>query len=269
VLSILVGIAIDKGYLRLDQKLSELLPEAFEDSVDPLARDITVRDLLTKTEGFDPAGAAAHVSIVSVPTREMWRWMLYRPMKYTPGTHFNYDGVGANLVSVVLSRAINQDAERFAQQNLFDHLQIDDLSWVSDAEGNLMGETGLFLTARDMAKIGILYLQHGRWGDKQIVSEDFVRDSTAKHNDGGPPVHAAYGYLWWITNQADPDAFFAAGHNSQLIYAVPKRDVVVAVAAESIPGGSVGFANDVVLPAEASLPRSAPCIAQLGQGRSD
>jgi CubicO group peptidase (beta-lactamase class C family) len=259
VLSILVGVAIDKGYLRLDQKLSELLPETFEENVDPLARDITVRDLLTKTEGFDPAGVQA--SHVGVPTREAWRWMLYRPMKYAPGTHFNYDGAGANLLSVVLSRAIKQDAERFAQQNFFDPLQIDNLSWVSDAEGNLMGETDLFLTARDMAKIGILYLQHGRWGDKQIVSEDFVRDSTAKHNDGGAPVNAAYGYLWWITTKTDPDAFFAAGHNSQLIYVVPKRDLVVAVAAESIPGGSVSFANDVVLPDLANS--STQCLARL------
>jgi CubicO group peptidase (beta-lactamase class C family) len=269
VLAILVGIAIDRGYLRLDQKLSELLPETIDDNVDPHVRDVTVRDLLTMTAGFDPTEGRAYTSIIRVPATEAWRWMLDSPIKYPPGTHFNYDFLEPDLLSVILTRAIKQDAVAFAQRNLFDPLHIKDYRWISDADGYLEGATSLSLTARDMAKIGALYLQHGRWGDKQIVSEDFVRDSTAKHNEGGPPVHGAYGYFWWVTRKTDPDAFFAAGHNSQLIYVAPKRDLVAAIAAESIPGGSVSFANDVVLPAEDAMPRSAPCVAQLGPGRSD
>jgi CubicO group peptidase (beta-lactamase class C family) len=65
--------------------------------------------------------------------------------------------------------------------------------------------------------------------------------------------------------KAGHDAFFAAGHKSQLIYVVPELDLVVAVAAESIPGGSVGFVNDLVLPAEAELAPSAPCVARIEQ----
>lgn len=269
VLAILVGIAIDRGYLRLDQKLSELLPETIDGNVDPRVRDVTVRDLLTMTAGFDPTEDRAYASTIRVPATEAWRWMLESPIKYPPGTHFSYDLLEPGLLSVILTRAIKQDAVAFAQRNLFDPLRIKDYRWVSDADGYLEGATSLSLTARDMAKIGALYLQRGRWGDKQIVSEDFVRDSTAKHNEGGPPVHAAYGYFWWVTSKTDPDAFFAAGHNSQLIYVAPKRDLVAAVAAESIPGGSVSFANGVVLPAESAMPRSAPCVAQIGPGRSD
>ena len=66
---------------------------------------------------------------------------------------------------------------------------------MTDSDGYLIGESGLSLTARDMAKLGLLYLQRGRWGNKQIVSSDYVADSTAKHNDGGFPTGAAYGYL--------------------------------------------------------------------------
>jgi len=269
VLSTLVGIAIDKGYLSLDQKLSELLPETFDDGVDPNIRDVTVRDLLTMTAGFDPTEGRAYGSKIRVPASEAWRWMLDRPMKYPSGTHFNYDYMEPDLLSVVLTRAIKQDAASFAQRNLFAPLDIKDYSWVSDADGYLEGETSLFLRARDMAKIGALYLQQGRWGERQIVSEDFVRDSTAKHNEGGPPVHGAYGYFWWVSTKTDLDAFFAAGHNSQLIYVVPKRNLVAVVAAESIPGGSVNFVNNVVLPAEGAMPRSEPCVARLGSGPSD
>jgi CubicO group peptidase (beta-lactamase class C family) len=263
VLSILVGIAIDKGYLRLDETLSEVAPDAFDDKVDPRARDITIRDLLTKTEGFAESGKYA--TTVSYPDGDLWRWMLNRPVKYAPGTHFRYDEIGANLLSVMLSRAIKQNAERFAQDNLLNPLHIENYDWLSDAEAHLFGESRLLLTARDMAKIGTLYLQHGRWGDVQIVSKAFVAASTTKQNEGGPPANAGYGYLWWIDKtNTDLAAFFAAGGGSQAIYVVPKLNVVVAIKADKIRGGSRNFINDFILPAEARLPQSAPCIARLG-----
>jgi CubicO group peptidase (beta-lactamase class C family) len=264
VLSILVGIAIDKGYLRLDEKLYEVAPDAFDDKVDPRARGITIRDLLTKTEGFAESGEYA--TTVSYPDADLWRWMLNRPVKYAPGTYFRYDEIGADLLSVILSRAIKQNAERFAQDELLNPLHIGNYDWLSDAAGHLFGETHLKLTARDMAKIGLLYLQHGRWDDKQIVSESFVADSTTKQNDGGPPANAGYGYLWWISRtKTNLPAFFAAGSGSKAIYLVPKLNIVVAVSANGIAGGSQNFINDVILPAEARLSPSTPCVARLAR----
>jgi CubicO group peptidase (beta-lactamase class C family) len=267
VLSILVGIAIDDGYLRLDEKLSEIFPEAFDKNVDPLARNIRVRDLLTKTAGFAEAGEGDFR--IGSPTSGLWQWMLNRPVKYPAGTHFRYDGIGSDLLSVLLSRAIKQNAGNFAQQKLLDPLQITNYDWISDTEGHLHGEDGLSLTARDMAKIGMLYLRDGRWGDRQIVSDTFVRDSTTRQNDGGPPVNAGYGYHWWIS-KTNLDAFFAAGIKSQLIYVAPKLDLVVAVSADSsVRGGSQRFVDDVVMPAAASLSGTAPCIADLRQGHPE
>lgn len=264
VLSILVGIAIDEGYLRLDEKLSEIIPEVFDASVDPLVREITVRDLLTKTEGF--AETTPGDFKLKAGASEIWPWMLYRPVKYQPGTHFRYDLVGSDLLSLVLSKAIREDGQAFARQRLLGPLQIGNYNWDSFAEGYLHGEKGLLLTARDMAKIGLLYLHNGKWGDRQIVSEQYVADSTTKHNDGGPPTHAAYGYQWWVgKTKIGLDAFFAAGFRSQLIYVVPKLDLVLAVAAESIPGGSQKFINDVVLPADASFSDASSCVAEVGQ----
>ncbi len=191
-------------------------------------------------------------------------------MKYPPGSRFNYDTSEQNLLSVVLTRAIKQDARRFARRNIFDPLQIDDYNWITDADGYLIGATSLFLTARDMAKIGVLYLQQGRWGDNQIVSKTFVRDSTTRQNDGGPPNNRPYGYFWWINRtKTGLDAFFAAGQDDQLVYVVPKLDLVVALSAESIPGGSMSLVNDIVLPAEAGLPASAPCVARFTRGRPE
>jgi CubicO group peptidase (beta-lactamase class C family) len=264
VLSILIGIAIDEGYLRLDQKLSEILPEAFDENTDPLAADITVADVLTKTEGFAETNPGDFKVSEAAPGKErMWRSMLNRRVKYPRGTHFRYDGIGSDLLAVVLSKAIKQDAGDFAKRKLFDPLGIANYTWYADSDGYLHGESGLHLTARDMAKIGILYLQHGRWGDTQIVSADYVRDSTTRHNDGGPPLNAGYGYQWWISKNGN--VFFASGLHSQLISVTPKTDLVLAIAADSIPGGTGKFVKDVVLPATAELSGSAPCVVQVGQ----
>jgi CubicO group peptidase (beta-lactamase class C family) len=123
VLSILVGIAIDEGFLRLDEKLSEVFPKEFDEKVDPLARDITVRDLLTKTEGFEEGdvpfkiGAEVKVGAGVSGKSEIWRWMLNRRVKYPGGAHFRYDLIGSHLLSIVLSTAIKQSAADFASKN--------------------------------------------------------------------------------------------------------------------------------------------------------
>jgi CubicO group peptidase (beta-lactamase class C family) len=264
VLSILVGIALDRGYLSLDEKLSGLLPEVMDPSIDPHIRDITIRDLLTMTSGFDPA--APFGAKAGVPSSEIWRWILNRPMRYTPGAHFEYDNGGVELLSVALTRAIRQSPKAFAEQNLFGSLGITNFDWIADSDGYLIGSDALSLTARDMAKIGLLYLQRGRWDDKQIVSSDYVADSTIKHNDTGMPRRPAYGYLWWLTQtRTGQDAFVAAGIGSQLIYVVPRLDLVIAMASSSsVAGGSVPFVNDVVLPAASITPGPPTCIARLG-----
>jgi CubicO group peptidase (beta-lactamase class C family) len=265
VLSILVGIALDKGYLRLDQKLSGLLPEVLDPALDPRVRDITVRDLLTMTSGFSlaPFGAKA-----GTPPAEMWQWVLNRPMQHTPGTYFNYDGDAVNLLSVVLTRAIRQSARTFAEENLFRPLDITSFDWIADGDGYLIGADTLSLTARGMVKIGQLYLQRGLWGNKQIVSNEYVADSTSKHSDGGAPLNAAYGYLWWVTRtRTGLNAYSASGTGSQIIYVVPKLDLVIAMASSfSVKGGSMRFVNDVVLPAVIAASHKPSCIARPAQG---
>jgi CubicO group peptidase (beta-lactamase class C family) len=263
VLSILVGIAIDKGLLRLDQKLPELVAEATERSIDPRAADITLRDLLTMSSGFDPHEM---VEVSGVWSSSVW--MIRRTVKYPPGTHFYYDDQGTNLIAIILRRAVGGNIAEFAKNELFAPLQIDRYQWAVDGDGNLPGYSGLLLTGRDMAKIGLLYLQQGRWRERQVVSEAYVLDSTRTHIDGGVPgLQAGYGYLWWTrpTRDGSP-AYFASGSQSQLIVNFPDRNLVMALAsASSLPGGAAKFINEVVLPAEAALPAGAACVARLDQ----
>ncbi len=260
LLSILIGIAIDSGRLRLDQTLGDILPEATAISADPMARNITVRDLLTMTSGFDTGREGMGV----VQRGAHWRGMIERPLRSPPGTRFAYDGASVNVLSVVLTKAVRQDSARFAQRSLFGPLQIEGVTWSEDAEGHLIGDSGLRLSARDMAKIGLLYLREGLWRDRRIVSATYVRDSTTRHNAGGAPVDADYGYLWWIgpIKGGDP-AFFAAGQDGQLILVVRDRDLVVSISAEGLPGGSRRFVDDVVLPVAGAIAQSGSCPVRL------
>ena len=118
-----------------------------------------------------------------------------------------------------------------------------------------------------MAKIGLLYLQQGRWRERQVVSEAYVLDSTHKHSDGGEPANAGYGYLWWTRQTRDGSpAYFASGYGSQLIVNFPDRNLVMALASGShLPGGAEKFITEVVLPAEAALPAGAACVGRLDQ----
>jgi CubicO group peptidase (beta-lactamase class C family) len=268
-----VTIAIRPSASKRDARMMRLIlgPGVKANSVNQ--NKAAVRDLLTMRGGFEEGGwglfkvdAGVKVGAGVSGKPEIWRWMLNRRVKYPGGAHFRYDGIGSDLLSVVLSTAIKQSAADFAKQKLFSPLHIDNYTWHSDTEGYLHGESGLYLTARDMVKIGILYLQHGRWGDVQVVSAAYVRDSTTRHNDGCPPVRSAYGYQWWINETGtDLAAFFAAGQKGQLIYVVPKRDLVFSVAADSIPGGSQKFIDNVVLPAAIGLSEPVQCVAPGAQ----
>ena len=247
VMSILVGIALGQtAFNSLDQHLGDLLPEALEPGVDPRVRGITIRHLLTMSSGFNPDSIGA-----LPPSARLWAWSLHRPMLDAPGRQFSYDNQASQLLSIVLSRAIKQEPSRFARQHLFGPLGIENYAWLLDDEGNLQGSSGLSLTARDMAKIGRLYLRGGRWNGKQLVPETYVTEATQQHNHGGSPVGAAdYGYLWWISRPpAETAAYFAAGMGGQLIYVVPARDLVIAIAGDASGAGGRRLINQAILPA--------------------
>jgi len=247
VMSILVGIALGHAaFDSLDQHLGDLLPEALAPGVDSRVREITIRHLLTMSSGFNPASIGA-----LPPSARLWAWSLHRPMLDAPGRQFSYDNQASHLLSVVLTRAIRQDPRRFAQQHLFGPLGIENYAWPLDDEGNLQGSSGLALTARDMAKIGSLYLRSGSWNGMQLVPETYVTEATQQHNHGGSPVRAAdYGYLWWVTRPpGETAAYFAAGIGGQLIYVVPARDLVVVIAGDASGAGGRRLINQAILPA--------------------
>lgn len=242
VTSILVGIALGEGKLKsLDQQISDFLPEVLAPGVDPRARGITIRHLLTMTSGFEPA-SPAHLLASPPPQSALWLWPLYRPMLASPGEIASYDNESPHLLSLLLTRATQQSSADYAHRNLFEPLGIANAVWLRDGEGNAHGGYGLSATARDMLKIGSLYVRKGKWGSRQIVPEWFVRESVTPHQTIN---NEAYGYLWWIPKPSrELGPYAAVGYGGQVIFVAPALDVVIAI--QSDTPGSMDNARNLV-----------------------
>jgi CubicO group peptidase (beta-lactamase class C family) len=151
-----------------------------------------------------------------------------------PGETFVYNTGGSHLLSVILTEVTGQDTAEYAEEKLFEPLGIEPGRWQRSPQGETNGGFGLELRARDMAKLGYLYLNLGRWDGEQIVPEDYVRASTTWQSAGDATGGwAAYGYQWWVTaTAAGYPAYFALGYGGQHIFVVPDLDLVVVAAIE-------------------------------------
>lgn len=226
VTSALVGIAIGRGELPgTDATLGATLPQYMSPGQDALLPGITVGQLLSMSSGLSgpPTG----------PPPLMLQ-LLARPVARTPGTTFEYDDGGYHLLSVVLRVATDADVREYANRHLFGPLGfgVGSDEWATDDLRIQLGSTGLRLSAREMAKLGMLYLHDGAWDGERILPEDWVQRSwTPQQLEGLPSGGLSYGLGWWIADYDGHDAFFAAGHGGQTITVVPDLDLVVVIAA--------------------------------------
>jgi CubicO group peptidase (beta-lactamase class C family) len=264
VISALVGIALKEDRIEsLDPRLSEFFPEHFGPGTDPRKRQITLENLLTMTNGFRLNSFYNNKGLERIMfSDDVVESSIGQPMAKEPGEEFNYNNSDAHLLSAALTKTTGQSALAYAHENLFGPLGIDsdpDASieadpanfrrfeqagfvWADDEQGNSVGAFGLKLTARDMAKLGYLYLQDGRWEGRQIVPRGYVRASTREQVEtdyspaGGP---GGYGYLWWTRKVEGYRAFYAAGSGGQLIYVIPELNLVAVIVSETPGRGEI------------------------------
>ncbi|MDQ7973254.1 MAG: serine hydrolase [Rhodocyclaceae bacterium] len=224
--STLVGIAMaEKRFAGLDQPIEELMPEWAGLNADARTRSITLRHLLSMSTGFDTRAPWRRASTASA-------WS--RPLAQAPGSAFAYDNALAPLVGALLEKHTGRPVARYAQDVLTGPLGM--------AAPSLDGGT-LRMRTRDMATLGQLWLQRGRWAGVQRVDPDYLDAATAPQNSGGRPGGLPYGLGWWIP-PAEPSrrTFFALGFGGQYIWVHPPRELVIAttstVAGEAAPGGA-------------------------------
>ncbi|GAA5120011.1 serine hydrolase [Luteolibacter yonseiensis] len=261
-----VGLAIQDGKLKLDDPVLKFFPEDAPENPSENLKAMTVRDLLTMTCGHE-----------SEPKRDNGgpsvKQFLAHPVPFKSGTHFQYNTMGSYTLSAIVRKVTGQTPLEYLKPRLFEPLGIDNPRWDSSPEGNSLGGYGLYLRTEDIAKLGQLYLQKGKWNEKQLISQDWVGLATSKQVPNENAGHAGigadwkegYGFQFWRCRH---NAYRGDGAGGQFCIVMPEQDMVVAITADT---GNMQGELDVVwehlLPAvrEDALPADAAAGENLKQ----
>ena len=223
-ISTLVGILAGEGLLSLDAHVSSLV-DASVFGADPTKAAITVRHLLTMSSGLYGHGwwDIDELESRGAPVLE---GALEAPLVAPPGWGFLYNNGASHVLSAVIAAAAGRPTDQVAADRLFGPLDVERWSWPTDPQGHHWGCGSLELTARDLLKLGQLYLNGGLWNGDQVVDESYVHTATSPLTEGGLPERCGYGLLWWVADRASPRHYFAGGYGGQYIMVVPDLDLV-------------------------------------------
>ena len=241
VTSILIGIAINKGFIEgVNEPLVKLLPHYTNILKNPNKNEITLKNVLTMSPGFEwdeesISFSDSHNSHTQMSRTNDWaKFVLSRPIIFEPGTKWIYNTGNTHLLGVILKTKTGLQANEFAEKYLFEQLQINKYKWNSDpmdypCVGGSNG--GLRLMTRDFAKIGQLILDEGKWKGVQVVSKSWVDESTAIHINA--TNISKYGYLWWRDKYKIKgkvlNAICGYGYGGQSLRIFPELNMVIAM----------------------------------------
>jgi len=230
VVSALVGIAMGEGYINsVQDKVAAYFPKAVIPEGQENKKEMTIEHLLTMTSGID---TDPHWdTFTGEALQDGAQWIFTLPQKRAPGTKFRYDNMAPSILGGIIEKATGQRLLDYAQQKLFGPLGMTSVTWETAGDGLPFGAFGIFMTPRDMARFGYLYLNLGRWEGKQIIPADFVVKT--------PPRSMSvmgYGYLFWnYTLSPFSGSYEAQGMNGQNIIIMPKKDLVIVRTAQTRP----------------------------------
>jgi CubicO group peptidase (beta-lactamase class C family) len=263
IISALIGIAIDIGYIKsVDQKVLDIFPEYISNTTDTQKKEITLRHLLTMTVPYPFEDW--HEPLDKLCEQPDW-------VKYTLDMlgqkgelgAFKYSTVGAHLLSAIITRSTGKSAREFANERLFSPIGMKEIpdyemksfgfedlfgknmkGWVNDPQGNPTGGWGLTLIPRDMARFGFLYLNNGIWDNNQIISGTWIDESTSMNSN-------KYGYLWWLHEEDGVFAYLAMGDGGNVICCIPEKDLIVAIASKFVinPRDRWSLIKECIIPA--------------------
>ncbi|WP_416864164.1 MAG: serine hydrolase domain-containing protein [Imperialibacter sp.] len=234
--SLLVGIAKDKGFIEsVDDPISKYLKDLKpEKNPDPRKEQITIRHLLTMSTGLDcnDWDKSSKGQEDKVYKKKDWlQYTLDLPMVRDPGDSALYCSMGVVLAAEVVSQASGMSIDAFAEKYLFTPLGIENVQWGHTTTGRDIIPSGkrLYMTSRDFAKIGQLVMNHGAWGDQQIVSTDWIRQATERQTN---LAGLDYGFLWWsipfqIGDELKKETV-ATGNGGQYLMLFPELNLVAA-----------------------------------------
>jgi CubicO group peptidase (beta-lactamase class C family) len=238
--SALIGLLMDDNNISsTDQLMTDLMPDY------PEFNNIKLQHVLTMTTGLSWAEEGP-LWVDWIFSEDWVTSALARGLINEPGETFRYSSGNSHFLTALVDYRTDEKPGILAKERLFDPLGIEFevldetiiyenweeyieplyQSWRQDPNGIECASFSLYLTARDMAKFGFLYLNKGRWNNQQLISEDWVETSTKDHETNIYGRYS-YGYQWYITLVGGHPAFLASGFGGQIIGVVPNLDLVV------------------------------------------
>jgi CubicO group peptidase (beta-lactamase class C family) len=220
LVSTLIGIAIDKGFIKnSDQTLRDLFPGHHSINNNHSENsEIKLKHILTMTTGLDcgnPDDFENNCSGRLLKEEDPINYIMQLPMAYKPGEHFYYNDGTPKILQYIVHKTSKMRYDLFKYKYLYAPLSI---AAYRPSPG---------MTPREMAKIGMLYLNKGQWRGEQVLSEEWIENTSKKHIK---TKYGHYGYLWWIGSLAYKDTeletFYAAGNGGQFIFVIPKVNMV-------------------------------------------
>lgn len=236
VMSMIVGVAVTRGDISLDDTVGRFLPQA-----DAAHGAITLRQLMTQTSGL----AFAWANDVAAISGDSVAYALSLPFVHEPGSYFEYAQTTLEVIGAMVEAAVGRDLQDYAQAELFAPLGIarSRWHWERDGAGHTLGFAGLSMTSIDLARLGSMLLNGGRWRDRRVISSDYV---TSMGQPG--TANGGYGLLTWTNRGTDfytasslvrhhiehrwivsapPDLFAMSGLFDQVVLIIPSLDMVV------------------------------------------
>ncbi|WP_372644999.1 serine hydrolase domain-containing protein [Ancylomarina sp.] len=236
--SLLIGVAIEHGYIKgVDQRMLDFFPEYENLKKDSLKNKITIKDLLTMTSGFQwdeqslPLTDSNNMGRQMDQTEDWLKSSLELSMDTVPGTKYVYSGPNTIILSEIIKRSTGKNIAEFAEEYLFEPLDIKEYNWFSK-NGIYDGGGGLSLKSRDIAKYGLLHLNKGKWNNKEIVSEKWIDEIFSPYIEIHHPVYACYQWRM-VKTVYGFNAWFITGNGGQIINIIPKLDMVIVINADN------------------------------------
>lgn len=257
ITSVIIGVARQRGdFPSVDTPVLAFFDTAKVKHLDDRKRRMLVRHLLTMSGGLDwnedlPYIDPANTAVAMEASYDWVDYTINRPMAVEPGSRWRYSSGETELLAHIFRKATGQDIEEYAAKHLFAPLGITRWFWKRTPSGLVDTEGGLYLEAKDLARIWYLWLQRGRVGGNQLVSEDWVKQSvTPALRVAAAPGASSYGLKWWLhQNPTDTTKFVwsGSGFGGQLPMAIPEKDLIVVFNGWNILPGKPGLPGGRVL----------------------
>jgi CubicO group peptidase (beta-lactamase class C family) len=242
---LLYGVALGQGRVPPPEaSLLEQFPEYPEVATDLAQQRLTVRHALTMTLGTEwdeltiPYTDPRNSEIAMDQAQDRYRYVLERPVVGPPGERWIYNGGATALLARMIAKGTERTLHEFAQQTLFGSLGITDTEWECGRDGEAIAASGLRMTPRNLARIGVMILNGGRWNGQQVVPTDWL--SASFRPAVSMPDGRRYGYHWYLGAVARDDGkrgvrweetVSAIGNGGQRLFLLPQLELVVVVTA--------------------------------------